>query len=375
MTLRTLLCAVGNCLPLAILAQPDTLPTTQVLPGIGASVAYLVQDGPRQPEAEVLNQGLVAGHGQWSVYSGNTTLDGNGQAVIKLPDYFKHLHLNERLITYHLTPYDRPLNVYLTGRMQENQFSIRAQEGIVAQGVQVGWLVMAQRTDTVNRAASRPSLAWKTEAGIYVDTAVYQYYDVLDFTEAQLDALLAELTDIATKRGWAHLFSDACVVGSFAQGAGRGAENPDPSDLDIAFVLDTVFTHDDEFRICSGLKQQLTNALRLALNDSLLTFDFSLQTPSAFPTDNPAQIHFSLRERKLYGRSADERLYVKLVRFNGKMFRFDRSRWMALQRSSVLSNCDLSAQPNGLPAYVQRGTGQVVLPALPNPNRLIVAPY
>jgi hypothetical protein len=75
-----------------------------------------------------------------NVYNGNVLLDANGEAKVKLPDYFEALNRDFR---YQLTCIDGFAPVYIAGEISSNQFTIAGGEA----GMKVSWQVTGIRND------------------------------------------------------------------------------------------------------------------------------------------------------------------------------------------------------------------------------------
>ena len=76
-----------------------------------------------------------------NVYRGTVVLDENGEAVVRLPDYFKEININ---FSYQLTPVGAPMpNLYIKKEIEGNTFVI----GGGKPGYKVSWTVYAQRYD------------------------------------------------------------------------------------------------------------------------------------------------------------------------------------------------------------------------------------
>ena len=81
-----------------------------------------------------------------NVYNGNVTTDGNGDAVVSLPDYFDALNKDFR---YQLTSIGSPgPNLYISTEISGNQFAISGGEPYS----KVSWQVTGVRKDAYAEA-------------------------------------------------------------------------------------------------------------------------------------------------------------------------------------------------------------------------------
>jgi hypothetical protein len=75
-----------------------------------------------------------------NIYDGNVTTDGNGEAVVALPDYFEALNSDFR---YQLTVIGTFAQAIVSQRIKDNRFVIMTS----APGVEVSWQVTGIRRD------------------------------------------------------------------------------------------------------------------------------------------------------------------------------------------------------------------------------------
>ncbi|NQT26288.1 hypothetical protein HQ585_13110, partial [candidate division KSB1 bacterium] len=98
-------------------------------------------DHPLEPTDKYLQHSFVESPDMMNIYNGNVTLDGNGMAVVKLPDYFNALNRDFR---YQLTAIRAPSpNLYIAEEISDNQFKIAGGEP----GKKVSWQVTGIRHD------------------------------------------------------------------------------------------------------------------------------------------------------------------------------------------------------------------------------------
>jgi hypothetical protein len=101
-------------------------------------------DHPLDPENKYLNHAAVESSEVLDIYSGNVTTDGNGNAVVKLPDWFQALNRDFR---YQLTVIGTFAQAIIASEINGNRFTIRTD----APNVKVSWQVTGARSDATAR--------------------------------------------------------------------------------------------------------------------------------------------------------------------------------------------------------------------------------
>ncbi|MCH7690109.1 MAG: hypothetical protein IIA17_03575, partial [candidate division Zixibacteria bacterium] len=102
-------------------------------------------DHPLDPANKYLVHSFVESPDMMNVYNGNVTTDGNGDAVVTLPDYFDALNKDFR---YQLTVIGQFAQVIVSQKISGNQFSIRTD----IPNVEVSWQVTGVRKDAYAEA-------------------------------------------------------------------------------------------------------------------------------------------------------------------------------------------------------------------------------
>ncbi len=98
-------------------------------------------DHPLDPANKYLQHSFVESPDMMNVYNGNVRLDGNGEAVVTLPDYFESLNRDFR---YQLTAIGAPgPDLYIAKEIVGNQFTIAGGEP----DMKVSWQVTGIRQD------------------------------------------------------------------------------------------------------------------------------------------------------------------------------------------------------------------------------------
>jgi hypothetical protein len=138
----------------------------------GAEYKAFTIDHPLDPANQVLRHFSAEGPEALVIYSGKSTLDSNGQAVIELPAYFAELSRSPRV---HLTPIGRAVPLALKEEFTGDNFT-----AIGPVGVSFYWQVTAERDDPKARLErqSRPVEEMKGRAGLppkgsYISPEVY----------------------------------------------------------------------------------------------------------------------------------------------------------------------------------------------------------
>jgi hypothetical protein len=102
-------------------------------------------DHPLDPENKILNHSFVESPDMMNVYNGNVTTDGDGYAVVLLPDWFEALNRDFR---YQLTVLDEGdsavfVQVKVVKKVEGNRFTIRTS----MPGAEVSWQITGIRHD------------------------------------------------------------------------------------------------------------------------------------------------------------------------------------------------------------------------------------
>lgn len=98
-------------------------------------------DHPLDPENKYLSHSFVESPDMMNIYNGIATLDGNGEAVVILPEWFETLNRDFR---YQLTAVGAPgPGLYISSKVRENRFRIAGG----SPGMEVSWEVTGIRQD------------------------------------------------------------------------------------------------------------------------------------------------------------------------------------------------------------------------------------
>lgn len=120
------------------------------------SLKTFVIDHPLDPENKILRHACLEGPVVWNVYAGATVLDQNGEASVKLPNYFEALNKNPQ---YMLTAVGKPMpNLHIKQEIGNNAFAI----GGGLPGAKVCWEVKGERNDLAAR--ENPLVVEETKA-------------------------------------------------------------------------------------------------------------------------------------------------------------------------------------------------------------------
>jgi hypothetical protein len=126
-------------------------------------------DHPLDPANKYLYHSFVESPDMMNVYNGNTVLDGNGEAVIQLPDWFETLNRDFR---YQLTAIGAPgPNLYVAQEISGNHFQIAGGKP----GGKVSWQVTGIRQDAWANAHRIPVEEAKPsrERGFYLHPELF----------------------------------------------------------------------------------------------------------------------------------------------------------------------------------------------------------
>jgi hypothetical protein len=97
-------------------------------------------DHPLDPDNLILRHSFVESPDMMNVYNGNVITDGNGEAVVQLPDYFEALNRDFR---YQLTVIGEFAQAIVAEKIRANRFTIRTDKP----NVEVSWQVTGIRKD------------------------------------------------------------------------------------------------------------------------------------------------------------------------------------------------------------------------------------
>lgn len=125
-------------------------------------------DHPLDPANKYLYHSFVESPDMMNVYNGNVALDGNGEAVVELPDWFEALNRDFR---YQLTCIGGFAPVYIAQEIAGNRFVIAGG----TPGLKVSWQVTGIRQDAWANAHRIPVEVEKPakEQGYYLHPELY----------------------------------------------------------------------------------------------------------------------------------------------------------------------------------------------------------
>jgi hypothetical protein len=125
-------------------------------------------DDPLDPAGKYLYHSFVESPDMMNIYNGNVALDGNGEAVVQLPDWFGALNKDYR---YQLTCIGGFAPVYIAEEISNNQFKIAGGKS----GMKVSWTVTGVRQDAWANAHRIPVEVEKPERerGYYINPELY----------------------------------------------------------------------------------------------------------------------------------------------------------------------------------------------------------
>ncbi len=134
------------------------------------AASTLAIDHPIDPDNKLLQQSEIVSDNLKAVYDGNATLDGNGSAVVQLPDYLESFCGDFR---YQLTCVGGYAPVYVSSEIAGNQFVIAGGKD----GLKVSWQITGIRNDKYAQANPLEVEKKKTasEHGKYLHPELYGY--------------------------------------------------------------------------------------------------------------------------------------------------------------------------------------------------------
>jgi hypothetical protein len=118
------------------------------------SGSFLI-DHPLDPENRLLRHNFVESSENLLIYRGKVRLDGDGEAVVEMPEYFRALTAEDDA-TVNLTPVGRSMSPTHYEFCYEWGTDYRSFEIYGQPGRHVAWMVMAERDDPVIRRLAQP---------------------------------------------------------------------------------------------------------------------------------------------------------------------------------------------------------------------------
>jgi hypothetical protein len=97
-------------------------------------------DHPLDPQNKYLSHSFVESPDMKNIYDGTVVLNGSGEAVVQLPEWFEALNRDFR---YQLTPVGGYAPLYISQEVAQNQFKIAGG----TPGLKVSWQVTGTRHD------------------------------------------------------------------------------------------------------------------------------------------------------------------------------------------------------------------------------------
>ena len=135
---------------------------------VSNSASTSSMDHPMDPQNMVLSHSGVISSERMTVYSGNVTLNNQGEATVQLPEWFESLNTDFR---YQLTPIGDWARLYIAEKVNNNQFTIAGGRN----GLEVSWQITALRNDPY--AQSNPVEVEQMKApdaqGTYINPEAY----------------------------------------------------------------------------------------------------------------------------------------------------------------------------------------------------------
>lgn len=96
-------------------------------------------DHPNDPENKILKHFSIESNEVLNMYRGTVVLDGNGKAIVSLPDYFEAINKD---FSYQLTAIGTPVHPYVYSEIEGNTFEVAGEPN-----TKVSWTVYADRND------------------------------------------------------------------------------------------------------------------------------------------------------------------------------------------------------------------------------------
>ena len=317
-------------------------------------------DHPLDPENKTLQHSFVESPEMMNIYKGRAQLK-DGVAEIKLPDYFEALNGDGYDIEYSLTPIGALASVAVKKEVKDNRFTIMGDKDC-----KVSWVVYTVRHDPYAEKHRIKVSKEKKDKGKYLHPDVYSYGDILDTTKEWKIKAKNILMEYTKEAGLEKYVLDIGIVGTFAYGTARGANTPNPSDIDFIVFLDV----DDITQIDSDIRAKM-NCLKSEYNSKMqrelkseLKIDILTSVRRGYKIDNPEYIYFSLTKDKMYGRDNGEKAYIKMVWYKNDYYNFNRGAWVKFFEISQGGEIDRKISRDNKMIYFDKKTGEILLESL-----------
>jgi hypothetical protein len=153
-------------------------------------------DHPLDPANKYLYHAALESSEVLNLYSGNAVLDGNGEATVKLPDWFEALNGDFR---YQLTAVGAAgPNLHIAQEIQNRSFKIAGGQA----NMKVSWQIIAVRQDAWERAhpmvveAQKPPI----ERGYYINPELFGAPPEKNMDWARMPQLMKRIRSIQHKQ-------------------------------------------------------------------------------------------------------------------------------------------------------------------------------
>jgi hypothetical protein len=153
-------------------------------------------DHPLDPANKYLYHAALESSEVLNLYTGNATLDANGEAAVQFPDWFEAVNRDFR---YQLTAIGAPgPNLHIAQEIQNHSFKIAGG----AAGMKVSWQVTGVRQDAWEKAHPMAVEAAKppSERGYYIDPELFAAPADRSINWARLPQLMKRIQAIQEKQ-------------------------------------------------------------------------------------------------------------------------------------------------------------------------------
>jgi hypothetical protein len=167
----------------------------QVVGRLSKSSGSFKIDHPIDPENKYLYHSFVESPDMMNIYNGIVTLDPQGEAVVRLPEWFGTLNRDFR---YQLTCIGGFAPVYIADELKDNRFKI----GGGQPGMKVSWQVTGVRQDAYankNRIKVEEDKP-EREHGFYLHPEVFNQPEERGVEWARNPELMRQIKDLRTKQ-------------------------------------------------------------------------------------------------------------------------------------------------------------------------------
>jgi hypothetical protein len=123
-------------------------------------------DHPLDPANKYLTLSSVVSSQNLNIFSGTVVLDQNGEAWVRMPDWFESINTN---FSYQVTAIGKEAELYIAQEVTNNKFKIAGGKA----GMKVSWELTAERRGLGLEPLEAEKLKPSNERGLYLNPGAY----------------------------------------------------------------------------------------------------------------------------------------------------------------------------------------------------------